>query len=146
MRGVVIFHKGMRIAKRLPEAHVVEFISLATARFSGAEIHTHSLLEATMPPPSFQRKGRYLWCPYCDKPQQFWLDPVMELVRCPVCYISDRDFYLRKANKLDDLKGHIIDAIRKGRGDRKAKEEKPPKEKKAKPIYTKKLKKVRRTS
>jgi len=143
MRGIVIVYKGVRITRRLPDNQIEEFMELATARLPGAEIHTHSLLEPAMPPDSFSRRGRFLWCPYCGKPQTFWLDEIMELVRCPICYISDRDFYVRKANRLDDLKGYIIDAIRKGREQRQQKAPAQPKEPKPKPAYTRKLKKVR---
>jgi hypothetical protein len=40
----------------------------------------------------------HLWCPYCVKPRAFADDPELGVKKCPVCGISDNDFYVKKHN------------------------------------------------
>lgn len=41
-----------------------------------------------------------LWCPYCRKLREFHLDPLWELMRCPVCRIPDHDYHVTKNNPI----------------------------------------------
>jgi hypothetical protein len=39
------------------------------------------------------------WCPYCGRPTVFRHNKFVGIKHCPRCGISDRDFYVRRANK-----------------------------------------------
>lgn len=39
------------------------------------------------------------WCPYCSNIVIFKRDKVSGVMRCPICNISDRDFWVKKVNK-----------------------------------------------
>lgn len=41
-----------------------------------------------------------LWCPYCARVTKFRRHYRLDLCYCERCGISDRDFYVRKANNL----------------------------------------------
>lgn len=61
-----------------------------------------SLTKAFAPPEGFKRKGSKWWCPYCRKVRVFLQDSELNLKYCPVCRISDRDWYVRTYNNLWD--------------------------------------------
>lgn len=45
------------------------------------------------------KKGQ-LWCPYCSNIVKFIKDKKLGVSKCPFCGISNRDFHVRKVNKL----------------------------------------------
>ena len=51
-------------------------------------------------PPKKDMKGkRYeMWCPYCVKYRSFITDQRLGVEKCPVCGMSDSDFYVKKYN------------------------------------------------
>lgn len=54
---------------------------------------------ATAPPESYYKSNSsYLWCPYCRGPRDFIKNEILEVNRCKICRISERDFYVRKFN------------------------------------------------
>lgn len=55
--------------------------------------------KAYPPPAKLKRQGR-LWCPYCCKLRAFYWDTQFDLNRCPICGISDHDYYVRTYNNL----------------------------------------------
>jgi rubrerythrin len=45
------------------------------------------------------KKGQ-LWCPYCSNPVMFVKDNKLNIKKCPICGISDRDFWVKKVNNI----------------------------------------------
>jgi hypothetical protein len=45
------------------------------------------------------RRGEY-WCPYCAQASRFEMDPNFQILRCPRCGISEKDYYVKNANHL----------------------------------------------
>jgi hypothetical protein len=45
-------------------------------------------------PPKYTYEGT--WCPYCNNGREFYFDLRLEVKRCPVCGISDHDYYVDK--------------------------------------------------
>lgn len=43
------------------------------------------------------KKGQ-LWCPYCSMPVKFKMDRYLDIRKCPICGISERDYYVKKVN------------------------------------------------
>lgn len=55
------------------------------------------------PPNKDTKLGKYEnWCPYCMKPRVFYNDNNLGVKRCPVCKISESDFYFKKYNGIFD--------------------------------------------
>lgn len=67
------------------------------------QVEIISRLKAFPPPEDYRRVGKRRWCPYCGKVRLFKLDRVWNSRRCPVCGISEADFYVRHYNKLWEL-------------------------------------------
>ncbi len=61
-----------------------------------------STRKAFRPPEGPGQKGGRYWCPYCVAYREFVHDDTHGVKRCNVCRISDRDFYVKKYNKLWD--------------------------------------------
>lgn len=45
-------------------------------------------------------KKKQLWCPYCSNIVVFKKDKKTGVKRCPICNISDKDFWVKKINRL----------------------------------------------
>jgi len=45
------------------------------------------------------KRGEF-WCPYCAQAVRFKVDVKYRILRCPRCGISERDYYVKAANKL----------------------------------------------
>lgn len=41
-----------------------------------------------------------LWCPYCSTVVKFVKDKHLGVGRCPFCGVSDRDYNVKKVNKI----------------------------------------------
>lgn len=41
-----------------------------------------------------------LWCPYCSTVVRFRKDKQLGVSKCPFCGISDRDFLVKKVNRM----------------------------------------------
>ena len=50
-----------------------------------------------------RRNHRY-FCPYCNEVHMFKRDSRLGVRRCTGCGISDRDFYIKKLNKLEMIR------------------------------------------
>lgn len=59
-----------------------------------------SRTKAFPPPKDFEINRKRWWCPYCRKVRIFQQDPKIDKLRCPICGISESDFYVRKYNHL----------------------------------------------
>ena len=59
-----------------------------------------SRTKAFAPPEGFKHTRSVWWCPYCKKIRRFYHDEYVDARRCPVCGISDREYYVRKYNGL----------------------------------------------
>lgn len=51
-------------------------------------------------PPKHKPKRGYYYCPYCIKDRLFQYDSETKYSHCPICGISDEDFYVKKYNGL----------------------------------------------
>lgn len=51
-------------------------------------------------PEGINLKSKYLWCPYCSMPVIFQKDKKLGVKKCPSCSITDRDFWVKKVNKI----------------------------------------------
>ena len=38
------------------------------------------------------------WCPYCNLSRRFIYQEELNVIRCSICHISDRDYYVKKFN------------------------------------------------
>ena len=45
-------------------------------------------------------KKKQLWCPYCSNIVMFKKDKKTGVKKCPICNISDKDFWVKKVNRL----------------------------------------------
>ena len=61
------------------------------------ECHTVDILQAHQPPIEESSKG--YWCPYCQN-WEYWIADAGGYKRCPICGISDNDFYVKSYNKI----------------------------------------------
>lgn len=51
-------------------------------------------------PKGIKLKRNQLWCPYCSNIVVFKKDKKSGVKKCPICNISNRDFWVKKINKL----------------------------------------------
>lgn len=51
-------------------------------------------------PDNVKLKENQVWCPYCSNIVVFIKDKSKGVKKCPYCSISDRDYNVRKINKL----------------------------------------------
>lgn len=49
-------------------------------------------------PEGVKLKLTQMWCPYCSSPVVFVKDKKLGVKRCPMCGISDRDYYVKRLN------------------------------------------------
>jgi hypothetical protein len=59
-----------------------------------------SRTKAFAPPRDFIPRGKRYWCPYCTKERMFKKSIRKDAKVCPVCGISDRDWYVKTYNHL----------------------------------------------
>ena len=45
-------------------------------------------------------KKRQVWCPYCSNIVIFKKDKKSGVKKCPICNISDKDYWVKKVNKI----------------------------------------------
>lgn len=43
---------------------------------------------------------KQLWCPYCSNKVVFKKDKKLGVKKCPICSISEKDFWVKKVNSL----------------------------------------------
>lgn len=98
---VIIFHKQKKVWKKFSDREgAFKFLNAAKVRFPGASSFLVSLAEPTPPPEGFTPKKKNLWCPYCGEERVFITNSYLDLKQCPVCDMSDRDFYIRNYNNI----------------------------------------------
>lgn len=51
-------------------------------------------------PTHVKLKNKQMWCPYCSCPVIFLKDKEFNVRECPLCGISDRDYYVKLVNKM----------------------------------------------
>lgn len=83
-----VFAKAKEYAKTLKVADTDNVVSIDLV--SGTKAYAPK--EGTKIP------RNQLWCPYCVKPRPFIDKPDIGVRKCPVCGISDSDFYVKKYN------------------------------------------------
>lgn len=99
MNKVVIFKGKARVEHSfMDEAVGKNFLALAQERFGADNVHLVSCTAAIAPPSGFIPNHRPIWCPYCAEERRFVYSTRIESKKCPVCGISDRDFYVKKYN------------------------------------------------
>lgn len=59
-----------------------------------------SRTKAFAPPSDLKLTHGDWWCPYCCKPRHFYWDDVFDLHRCPVCGMTDHNYYVKNYNHL----------------------------------------------
>lgn len=66
------------------------------------QVEIISLHKAFYPPEGWEprKTGHRFWCPYCHTERLFYYYKRWGTYRCPVCGISDRDYHVRRINKL----------------------------------------------
>lgn len=57
-----------------------------------------SRAQAFKKPDGYKVPRNHMWCPYCIKPRLFHDDDYLDVRRCPVCGISDHDYYVKYYN------------------------------------------------
>lgn len=57
-----------------------------------------SRTHAFKPPVDKKAPKNHWWCPYCRKFRIFMWNRKLETKRCPICGITDHDFYVKKYN------------------------------------------------
>lgn len=50
-------------------------------------------------PENIRLKQGQSWCPYCNNIVVFIKDKRLNVKKCPLCGISDNDFWVKKVNK-----------------------------------------------
>lgn len=50
-------------------------------------------------PKNIHLKANQKWCPYCSNIVEFVRDRTSGVKRCPICKISENDFWVKKINK-----------------------------------------------
>jgi hypothetical protein len=83
-----VFAKAKEYAKQLKKADEDDTVSIDLV--SGTRAYA--------PPKNAVIPKHQLWCPYCVKPRPFMEKPEIGVSKCPVCGISDSDFYVKKYN------------------------------------------------
>ena len=83
-----VFNKAKEYAKELKEADTEQAM----------HIDLVSGTRAYGPKKGIHIKRYEMWCPYCIKPRAFVNDQRLGVNKCPVCGISDSDFYVKKYN------------------------------------------------
>lgn len=98
MNAVVVIIKGKRaIRKFQDENQGWQFFQLAKEKFGTRNTFLVSLTNHIPPPEGLVLRKKYYWCPYCGDERRFIKDPYGYL-KCPVCFISDKDFYTKYYN------------------------------------------------
>lgn len=49
-------------------------------------------------PKGITLKKKQMWCPYCSNPVIFIKDKKSGITKCPICGISNQDFWVKKVN------------------------------------------------
>ncbi len=101
MLGVVMVPPTQeRVWKKFSDERLArKFFKEAKARFPQAPLFLISLTTAIPPTEDFYSKKRKgLWCPCCGEERKFITDSRLDLKRCSICGISERDFYVRSFN------------------------------------------------
>lgn len=99
----VLFHSELQKFDSIPERD--KFTSTIRKAFkkkgiSDKDIHAYTVTnEPQEMDEDTQVKGKKLYCPYCGQVNKFKQGQFDSKV-CPVCGISERDFYIKKYNKL----------------------------------------------
>lgn len=51
-------------------------------------------------PKNIALSKKQLWCPYCSNKVVFKRDKKLGIKKCPICNISEKDFWVKKVNSL----------------------------------------------
>lgn len=96
MNAVIILGPRKATIKFKDEGKGKKFYELATQRFE--EVFMVSLTRPLPPPIGYTRSRGKTWCPCCGAERTFKRDRTFDLMRCPICGISDSYFYTKVYN------------------------------------------------
>ncbi|PKM70642.1 MAG: hypothetical protein CVU93_01040 [Firmicutes bacterium HGW-Firmicutes-18] len=51
-------------------------------------------------PDKIHLSGKQQWCPYCSNKVIFVRDKKLGVKKCPVCNITERDYWVKRVNKI----------------------------------------------
>lgn len=51
-------------------------------------------------PKDIALSSKQLWCPYCSNKVIFKRDKKLGIKKCPICNISEKDFWVKRVNSL----------------------------------------------
>lgn len=51
-------------------------------------------------PKNINLSSGYVWCPYCSMPVKLIKDKKFGIKKCPICSISEKDYWMKKVNKI----------------------------------------------
>lgn len=100
MINLIVLVKGRRIRLRREDKEIAKLRLLQLREKYGQHKVFVAYDEPKAPPKDFKRKGLYLWCSYCHKPRVFITCSRSKLNKCPVCEMTENNFYIQKHNKL----------------------------------------------
>jgi len=49
-------------------------------------------------PKNIKLKYGFVWCPYCSMPIKLVKDKNLGISKCPICAISEKDYWMKKVN------------------------------------------------
>jgi len=122
-RWLVLFTKrGNKIRIHLPVEELAEVLANLTSAFPQVVDVNLVYMKPKAPTEPLQSSSQY-WCPYCRAMRRFIYCGEMEVNKCPVCGISDMDFYVKKYNRLwaSDAGVKVLTPEAEKRKDRRAK-------------------------
>lgn len=105
MWAVIIFNRNHRhvekFGKRKGPYGAVQYKERMEERFSHRSditVNMINITKATPPEEETKKRKGELYCPYCCKVRKFQIDAYLGKKYCPVCGVSDREFYVRTYN------------------------------------------------
>lgn len=75
-------------------------------QYPSGEFYLVNCTHPTPAPADFSQSELIWWCPYCARSRHFYLDEQFDLRRCNICNISESDYYVRRYNRIPDIKHH----------------------------------------
>lgn len=103
MLAVMVILRGKKAQRKFPDESMGRvFFKRAKERFGVDNTYLISLTKAIPPPEEFipRKAQKKYWCPFCGDERRFKHNSRLDSDECPICGITDREFYVRKYNNL----------------------------------------------